>query len=1113
MATSWFTNVGGTWNIYSIGDGTYMKHVLDGVAMLSNDGVLLSLGKLGLMLGLLVYGVKAVASGLQKLEIGYFLVSILVFATMFGMRTNVLIHDMGGAPGVFPGGTYPVNNVPFGVAVAGSIVSTLGLDLAQSLDQAFGLPSGTGGGISSGGFGESLRWINAVRNWDLPEIDSNQGDVSWYKWNVSQYLANCYMPAVDNGLADVGKTFQVANPWQMGNSNTGGLGVSNQFNTTQIRDSVGIHTFPCSQAYGGLAVQTSGTGAGSIYNAFASTLSPRGMKLPTGTSDPATALTQAFQDINMDATAAQMYTMTAGLQAAWADMMRHNGQNSSLDTLSDLMVSQAAQQRATQWGAAESMFRRVAQPAIAFFESMFYACAPFMALCIGFGSWGFQMVMRYLILTIWVTLWFPVLSIINLFQLTMVHHAVDAMTVAGTQLPNTSFAGSAYLQSQIVDWLSVGALLASSTPAITLMLIFGGAVSAGAIASKLSGDSHVDAKAVSPDAVKNSSALSTASMFTGTMGGGVAKTGTESTQPKIELGDSASVRATSTDTSRATSAQSFNAQWGEKVATQWAANHSGGVNASHNVSSDTSESEKRVGNALRSMGVNVNSGSEAAWSAVASVAASAGADAAVKFAGSLGLTAGLKGQDQESVQANMKRAFQEMNDNKTSRGHELQVATSQSIGDMASQNASSSGSKNDSVTGDQSFSKGLSDVKQKDAAYQEASSQEQSYKHSQGMSVNQMAKNIQDAASHDPTLAKDLATAAASLGGSAAAENRAAVKNANWAPADAGAQAIAGDLLTLSGKSFGGGSLPAAYAGDRAEKMMEIAQRAGFVGASTSGEAVIHSDPGHNQGGAASVTPGQAEQAVGGHSLGTPADAHSIKAESGALMSGNPAAAGPAMAGVIQSAGAGGVNAVDQGVLHNPSTQGQAAVDTFVDNETKPLVTKGREAQAQAAQVAKESGSGETARTASAVAYGMTHFSGPGATFMGGGAGAFMNNMNHAEGMQKSLAEDFTPAQLAAQNAAVDATYAKYAENPGAILGADKVSSPAMGRALAGVATSNESKIFSPKVAAEVRSAMSELNETQREAVKAIANAHSVDSIPSWAMSAAVGGPVSGVKN
>lgn len=1096
---SWFGHVAcgfggsGSCSIYSIGDGTYMKHVLDGVAMLSNSNDLFMLGKIGFVLGLLVFAVKTVATGLQRMEMGYFLVSLILFVIMFGMKTDVVIYDMGGAPGVSPGGAYAVGNVPYGLAIVGSIVSQMGMQLAQDMEQAFGLPSGAGGGISDGGFGESLRWVNAVRNWELPEINDNNGDVGWYKANVSNYLADCFMWAVDNGQADVGKTFMAQNPWQMGNLNVGGLGVSNQFITTSYRDFIGVHTIPCNQAYQSLA---NVSGDPTLFANFATAIATRGMKMPGSVTNAANALDDAFNDIHLDSSKAQAYFAATALQAAWQDMLRHNGQSNPLDTLGDIMVSQADQQRATQWAASESMFRRVAQPMIAFFESMFYACAPFMALCIGFGAWGFQMVMRYLILSIWVMLWFPVLSIINLFQLTMVQHAVDAMQASG-QLYDTSVAGVAYLQSNIVDWLATGAMLASATPAITLMLIFGGAVTASAIASKMSGDSHVDPKAVSPDVLKNQAAMDHAAMFTGTMGGGVVRSGTESMQPNIALSHAASVARSSTDRDRGIAAENFNAQWGEGVATTWAANHSGGVNAAHNLSMDASEGESRVANLLKGKGVNVKSGSEQAWSAVAAIAAKAGVDQALKFASGLGLMGGVSGQSQTENSQRANQAFQEMVDNKSSWAHDMQVATSQSIGDMAGQNASVSGGKSSSVSGNESFNKGLSDVKQKEAAYQDSASVEESARSSQSMRVMQMAQSIMN---KDPALAAELGTYAHNLGGSTASENRAAIANADWRSASKEQNNIAADILTLSGNKFGGGNLPAAYAGDRAEALMGIAQKAGFVGASTTGMTVAGSNPDRNQGASAGVESGQAQSLVGQHPLGSPVSAAATKAEATSLQSGAPSTTQSALQGVISAAGAGKVNSADMATLNDPNGHGAAVIAGQAASNDEVPVGVGRKAQQDTAWNEEQAGTGKTAQFAGRVASMFAH---PIDGVYKRGTG-FVGAENRAF--------DTGDASAGASGVAkMNAAYDVIGMNPGQLVNASSVSSPEMARALTTVATFKQTGGITSGMAQQFESDMLHMSRPDQDAVMDYANSLTgIELLPS-SVTAIVGGPVSGV--
>ena len=87
--------------IYSLGDGLFMKRVLDGVAMMSNEGFLLALGGFGMLIGLLLMGLKAIESGGQKVELPNLFVSFLLILGMFSVKVDTTIYALDGAPGRF----------------------------------------------------------------------------------------------------------------------------------------------------------------------------------------------------------------------------------------------------------------------------------------------------------------------------------------------------------------------------------------------------------------------------------------------------------------------------------------------------------------------------------------------------------------------------------------------------------------------------------------------------------------------------------------------------------------------------------------------------------------------------------------------------------------------------------------------------------------------------------------------------------------------------------------------------------------------------------------------------------------------------------------------------
>ena len=162
------------------------------------------------------------------------------------------------------------------------------------------------------------------------------------------------------------------------------------------------------------------------------------------------------------------------------------------------MINQAVQQRNTQWAAEQTMFMTVVRPMLTFFEGFIYAITPIIAFIIVMGSFGVQLAGKYVQTVLWIQLWMPVLSIINLF----VH------TAATNQMASLSNNGlnSMYALSSTGDvlqhWIATGGMLAASTPIISLFIVSGSTYAFTSLASKISGGDHVDEKLSTPDVLK-----------------------------------------------------------------------------------------------------------------------------------------------------------------------------------------------------------------------------------------------------------------------------------------------------------------------------------------------------------------------------------------------------------------------------------------------------------------------------------------------------------------------------------------------------------------------------------------------------------------------------------
>lgn len=556
-----FFHTGREFEIYSIGDGLYMQRVLNGVAAMSNDGILLQLVAFGLLIGLLIMGVRNVMAGGMKLEIGTFLAAFLLAVFLFGLRADVVVHDMSYVPGQKVQGDFTVANLPFGIAAIGSFVSTVGYTLTERMEQGYSIPAMAEMGMSRGGFGKILEWVNSIRLWEQPTAESpSSRDLSLFQRNLTAYIRECTLPGVDMGHICLESVRAAHDPLSMHTSNcTGGIGYGSHYRMVEFVTGFGggggsggkdTSTYTCYEGHQVL-LNNAGTGEAGFYKALGSVF-PETVAAQSAQS----TFAAAYESIGVASGHVQGVVLANAVGASLDRAMRSYEHRLSLTTLSEVMIEQASQQRLIQWAAEETMFRRIMRPMMAFFESLMYALAPFMALAVGLGTFGIATVFRYMMLTVWVSLWMPVLSIIQLFQITSVQHVVralyDPMTGSDAMNP-TSIAGAHLLRSEALEWMATGAALAAWTPAITMALVFSGAITASALAGKMQGQDTINEKLTAPDAVNAPPAIQRGSMGEFTEGAGGHKAGVS--MPQFDMRNVLSNAESSVNSSEAAYAQ------------------------------------------------------------------------------------------------------------------------------------------------------------------------------------------------------------------------------------------------------------------------------------------------------------------------------------------------------------------------------------------------------------------------------------------------------------------------------------------------------------------------------------------------------------------------------
>lgn len=552
--------------LISFGDPTFMAGVLRSISMMANVGTFASLGAIGLLIGLLLMGFQGMSKG--QMDLSGWATSLVLYLVMFTIPTDVVVIEK--TPGwgrQFIRPPIVIDDVPIGVAAMGWFVSQTGYRLSQRMEEAFAVPS-DGASVESllQGFGRTLEVLALVREAHHPLIasgsDSNLEYAAFRKSMVA-YLSDCTATKLVSDLNADMRMLSAAAPLSME-----GIGFNSAAHETtnyRVQAPVGggapviieEANRTCSEQLTALQARQQEAYEG-YYN------SVMGRITPTGASATTTA-NEAFAALGLTAAEAQEFVVAHIIKGSMVEAMTRGANGHEM--MLSVMVDEAAIQRASQFAGEESMFLRMARPMIAFFETVVYIAAPFMALAIGFGRVGQGMVLKYALLTVWVALWMPTLAALNMFSAQMATNAIWATMNGGDDGARKaigSLSGAEQVLSQAEDWLGTAALLMASTPAITLMLIFGSAMTAVGLANRVQGADTINEKTPTPDAVGVSPAIAAQAIGSSSQLGGYRQTGAPSYMLSTSNATSAGVSSAASELAAAE--QSFTQQWGSRVA-------------------------------------------------------------------------------------------------------------------------------------------------------------------------------------------------------------------------------------------------------------------------------------------------------------------------------------------------------------------------------------------------------------------------------------------------------------------------------------------------------------------------------------------------------------------
>lgn len=528
--------------IYSVGSAVFLEEILNSVAMISGSGDIESLAKIGLAVGTLILAFQAVFNG-TGIQFQKLLVCMVMYLAMYGPTGRALIED------VYTGDVAVVDNVPLGPLAVGSMVSTIGYNITDIFEQAFSTPS-----MTNYGFADPLNTLVQVRLtaknvFNLGSMSGSGNESLLASW--SNYMRECTLTAANNDDRALTQILKKPDAIE-------GLRFDSNVYYTKIYDgSADGVTVTCTQAYATLTAQQASK-QDELLEDIAKSWARPGATMSG--ADLEGRMNNALFAIAGGAIDARNFAVTAALLPI---LEGAPGQQaiSDMQGAAAIMMSQAAQQQATQWAAEGSMFTKYIRPFMTFFEGFIYAITPLMAFVIVLGGFGISLVSKYLMLLVWMMLWLPVLAIVNLYTISTTKAKIMALLGADAfGASGISFQNMREMLPVLEAQIGVAGMMASAVPALCMFLVYGTSVAASGIASRLGGSDTINEKISSPDVVSPGAGMAMSSQATNDSTRGSRQTGYDEMVSNLVSGSTLSNSVQSMSQKAKADQQSFSSQ-------------------------------------------------------------------------------------------------------------------------------------------------------------------------------------------------------------------------------------------------------------------------------------------------------------------------------------------------------------------------------------------------------------------------------------------------------------------------------------------------------------------------------------------------------------------------
>lgn len=411
------------------------------------------------LIGLLAVAIAGVTS--QQIRLDYLLVALILFGVAFGSKTDVRVED------IQSGASFNVADVPVGIAVVAAASSSAARNLTETMGVALQRPGTNTSLLTDAGFLDPLRTLLSLRSISFEQLDTH----------VSRSLLTYYRYCVGHTLQWAPGLFDQRTFMTSGNPIGYMLNSANVLNwsTVYFNDAnPGGISQTCHDTGAALAADVDG-----LTNAASSEALAK-IRLSMGARTHDSAFEFRDLDTAVEVSTRAIYDGQLFMQNA---MMRnfHNvgeawrlaeyGTNQAKYAVE---VTGALEQQRGNAALQGTIFLNMMFPLMTFFQFVFIALAPFIALIVVASPFTAAKTFGgYALFGAWSYSWMPVAAVINHYIQINIGNVFEMADVAGAGVSYLSIIGLDDFYNQLANQLIIGSNALAAAPAIVGAVLFG----------------------------------------------------------------------------------------------------------------------------------------------------------------------------------------------------------------------------------------------------------------------------------------------------------------------------------------------------------------------------------------------------------------------------------------------------------------------------------------------------------------------------------------------------------------------------------------------------------------------------------------------------------------